>query len=352
MIPAGRGPKRGRDRLRRPVPGRRAAAWVLGIASLAVMLTAGAGAGAATSLAWRAAPRAPLTAPSYGQIDLSCVSSGFCLALSPAGRAATWDGSWHSAPRLPSSVGSVAQVSCVRTSFCVAVASSATTARTNNYAIVWGGSSWRAPVRLYTVRSQAGFYSSLHGVSCTSTTFCMTSGGGESFEWNGRAWTGHRGVISGTDGNGVIACASRSFCVNLHDGSPNVWNGSAWRYVRSEPLRATIPGASGFFTQLACGSASFCVGVGVHEGAAVWNGSRWRFPGGLARTASSSVSCASAGFCVASAHASQATLLWNGSRWSALSGFALGSHASVACGRVGSCVAVGPSGATAVLSRA
>jgi hypothetical protein len=321
------------------------------VAAVAAALIAGGTAGAAGSLAWRTAPRALLTAPKYGQINLSCVASGFCIAVSPAGRSATWDGSWHAAPSLSSSVGSVAEVSCVDSSFCVAVASSGTSARTNNYASVWNGTSWRAPVKLYTVKTQAGFYTSLHGVSCTSTTFCMTSGGGESFEFNGTTWTGHRGVISGTDGNGVIACASRSFCVNLHDGSPNTWNGSSWRYTRSEPLSDTIPGVAGFFTQVSCGSAAFCVGVGVEEGAVVWNGARWSISGGLAKTASRSVSCASAVFCVATSHTSHATLVWNGSSWGALPGFPLGPEANVSCGRAGSCVAIDNSGATAALSR-
>jgi hypothetical protein len=319
------------------------------VAGLAAALVTGT-AGAARSLAWHTEPRAPLTAPKDGQIDLSCVASGFCIAVSSAGRAATWDGSWHSAPSLSSRVGYVVEVSCVDQSFCVAVASSSTTARTNNYAIIWTGTSWRAPVKLYTVKSQAGFYTSLHGVSCTSTTFCMTSGGGESFEFNGNMWTGHRGVISGTDGNGVIACASPSFCANLHDGSPNTWNGSTWRYVRSEPLSAAIPGVAGFFTQVSCGSALLCVAVGVEEGAVVWNGSRWTIAGGVAKTASGSVSCASAVFCVATSHTSHTTLVWNGSSWSAVSGFPLGSEPNVSCGRSGSCVAVNKSGATAVLS--
>jgi len=320
------------------------------VAVVVAALIAGGSAGAAGSSVWRTAPRAPLTAPKYDQINLSCVAGGFCMAVSPAGRSATWDGSWHAAPSLSSSVGSVVAVSCVDPSFCVAVASSGTAARTDNYAIVWSGTAWRSPVKLYTVKTQAGFYTSLHGVSCTSTTFCMTSGGGESFEFNGNTWTGYRGVISGTDGNGVIACASRSFCVNLHDGSPNTWNGSSWRYVRSEPLSDTIPGVAGFFTQVSCGSAALCVGVGVEEGAVVWNGARWSISGGLAKTASGSVSCASAVFCVATSHTSHATLVWNGSSWGALPGFPLGSEANVSCGRAGSCVAVDNSGATAVLS--
>ncbi len=320
------------------------------VAALAAALIALSTAAAAGSLVWRTAPRAPLTAPKYGQINLSCVASGFCIAVSSAGHAATWDGSWHGAPSLSSSVGFVVQVSCVASSFCVAVASSGNTARTNNYAIVWTGSSWRSPVRLYTVKTQAGLYSALHGVSCTSRTFCMTTGGSESYEFNGKTWTGHRGVISGTDGNGVIACASPTLCVNLHDDSPNTWNGSTWAYVRSQPLDDTIPGVVGFFTQLSCGSAVLCVGVGVQEGAVVWNGTRWSIAGGLAKTASRSISCASASFCVATSHASHASLLWNGSSWGALSGFPLGAEASVSCGRPGSCVALANSGATAVLS--
>lgn len=319
------------------------------VAALATALVAISTVGAAGSLVWRTAPRAPLTAPKYGQINLSCVASGFCLAVSSAGRSATWDGSWHAAPNLSSSVGFVVQVSCVEASFCVAVASSGTSARTNNYAIVWNGKAWRAPVKLYTVASPAGLYSTLHGVSCTSATFCMTTGGGESYEFNGKTWTGHPGVISGTDGNGVIACASRRLWVNLHDDSPNTWNGSSWAYLRSEPLNDTI-GVSGFFTQLSCGSAALCVGVGVEQGAVVWNGTRWSIAGGVARTASRSISCAGASFCVATSRASHRTLLWTESSWSALSGFRLGAQASVSCGRPRSCVAVANSGASAVLS--
>jgi hypothetical protein len=222
-------------------------------ASIAVFVVAVAmGAVAAGAvLHWELAATAPLRAAQNESISLSCVAGGFCPAVTPAGRTASWDGSWHDAPRIHVSGGYGADVSCVEASFCVAVADAGSKVRVVNYAVIWSGAAWQTPVKLYAVDGEAGLYSSVRGVSCTRRTFCMTIGGGDSYEFDGAAWSPHPGVLSGTDGNAVIGCASRSFCMNLHDSSPNISDGSSWRHVSAEPLSAGV----------ACVSAESCLAL-------------------------------------------------------------------------------------------
>lgn len=294
-------------------------------------------------------PSADLTQPLTG---LSCTPSGFCLAVDSAGRTFVWSGSWHAAPRISRSAGYVLGVSCVNRSFCVATGSEGTTASSSSYAVTWSGARWGAPVRLYHGSGEAALYGTIRNVSCTSTSFCIAVGAQVgSMVFNGSRWTRHVGSTSGTDGQGVVGCSSSRFCIDIHDDFANYWNGSSWRWNLSNSTYTTgaIPDMNGFAFGISCVRTSFCVAAAGAEAPLVWNGTTWRFAprrlgvgGGFA-----SVSCTSTTFCVAGGQAGRAAA-WNGSTWAFTSPLHLpDAPVLVSCSKVGSCLAVSADGSSA-----
>jgi hypothetical protein len=308
---------------------------------------------ASGALTWRSVPG---YAPASGQgqvTSLSCAGVGFCLAVGVTGRAGVWDGSsWHAAPSISRSVAHVGGVSCVTSSFCVAIGSSSTMARTVNYTITWTGTSWQAPVKLYTDVGQEGEYDLVHGVSCTSTHFCMALGNVGSFVWNGTEWSKRDGATGGTDGNGVLSCASSGFCANIHDNLPDYWNGSAWRWSsgNAESLGNAIPRDDGFMSELSCASATFCVAVGTRTKPLIWDGYTWLYSTVSGRApALTSVSCTTPSFCVATSSTTGLALEWDGASWTPTSALGLGRLPTVvSCSATNRCLAVTDTGASAV----
>jgi len=318
-------------------------------ATLTVALTAvAASASAAGTPTWKPAGNAPVSVNQNGG-SLSCTADGFCLAVGVSGRTATWDGSWHLAARMDPRVTGVTAVSCVTPSFCVAVAASGTKKRTINYAIVWTGHGWQAPVDLAEVQGPEGYYTYVQGVSCTSATFCMAVGSAldSSAVFDGTRWTRHPGAVTGTDGDARVSCASRSFCVDLHDFYPNYWNGSSWRWTTSEPQSTAIL-TSSFFFDVSCPSASFCVATS-QQGAAMWNGRDWQLGSAGAKAVTQQVSCSSSSFCVATAGGEAPPYAWNGSAWTPTAALGLGNtHTTVSCWAAGRCLLLAGSGASLI----
>jgi len=173
---------------------------------------------------------------------------------------------------------------------------------------------------------------SLAGVSCVSSTFCMAVGGLSSTEaerWNGTSWSivASQNVTTNDSFSGV-ACTSPTFCMAVGYSSQNpepsptsalaeLWNGTMWTVV---PV-PTAPGNS-FLEGISCVSATRCTAVGQNDGGTLvltWNGASWSIvpsPNGGGRLYG--VSCISTTFCAAVGFSgSQAvTELWNGSSWS------------------------------------
>ena len=136
----------------------------------------------------------------------------------------------------------------------------------------------------------------LGGVSCVGTSFCVAVGyiSGTSTDktliqkWNGTSWATLSSPHPGTGSFlNAVSCASTSFCMAVGNygtgtASPTLvekWNGSKWSMVTS-PNPGT-PAANGL-TGVSCPSATFCLAVGVgHTGASEgtfadkWNGTTW-----------------------------------------------------------------------------
>jgi hypothetical protein len=285
--------------------------------------------------------------------NLSCIRDGFCLTVSLTGQSAVWDGSsWRLAPSISHAVAFVSGVSCVTSSFCVAIGSSSTTKRTVNYAVTWTGSSWQAPVELYTDVGEGGEYDLVHGVSCTSTSFCMVLGNVGSLVWDGAGWSKRNGATGGTDGNGVLSCASSRFCANIHDNLPNYWNGSSWHWAsdETESLGEAIPRDDAFISELSCASATFCVAVDTRTTPLIWDGHTWLYSTVSGRApALTSVSCTTASFCVATSSTTGLALEWDGASWTPTSPLGLSRLPTiVSCGATERCLAVTDEGASAV----
>jgi hypothetical protein len=318
---------------------------------------------------WRA--RLGLVAVS-GLVGVGLVSIG---TPSPA-RAAGPAWSAASSPNvLELTNGELRGVSCVSSSFCMAVGDYDYAAG-QTFAEVWNGSTWSI------VPSAAKDIGNLlFGVSCVSASFCTAVGQYSTSAspgvartlietWNGSSWSLATSPDKGADGNFLqgVSCASASSCTavgfyRLASGIDatlaEVWNGSTWSIVPSRD-RGTGGSSLGGVT---CLSPDACTAVGSYtalpNGTAetlveTWNGTSWstvpspgKFQSGSGLNA---VSCISASSCTAVGVGNGETLVasWNGTAWSTVSspngGTASNYLSGVSCVTASFCSAVGTAG--------
>jgi hypothetical protein len=222
----------------------------------------------------------------------------------------------------------------------------------------------------------------LNGVSCLSTTSCVSVG------WykNGTVYSGLSEILAGTAwslasvatparGNfvtfpGEVSCASATSCMLVgehYTRTPallaETWNGSAWTIAASaNPVGAK----SSWLGDVACPGPTFCMTVGqetLTSGkkraiARQWNGASWGpiavpAPAHARTSELGGLACASTTSCVAVGDYQKAspTMLtyaaaWNGSTWKILpaasaSGESRTIFNAVACPTTTFCVAVG-----------
>ena len=218
---------------------------------------------------------------------VSCISSSFCVAVGHGegyglGRhrsqtlIESWDGaSWSVAPSPNPGIGnSLGGVSCVSSSFCVAVGSYAgITFDFRTLVESWDGSTWSV---VPSPNPNLGTYDVLNSVSCVSATYC--SAVGEYYDgnnevtliesWDGSTWSvvpspnpgEYRNTLNG------VSCASPTFCVaaGYYGAGPSQafiesWDGASWTVVPSPS-----PGTSSLLFGVSCASASACVAVGAY----------------------------------------------------------------------------------------
>jgi hypothetical protein len=225
--------------------------------------------------AWAVVP-SPDPSPDVQLLAVSCASADYCMAVgtysttigSPAlNLVETWNGtSWSVAPS-PNSGSESEQlegVSCVSSTFCVAVGDTSV----GGFVADWSGSAWTDTLDL----GSAGDFG---GVSCTSTTFCAAAGLGPSGQslvemWNGTSWTSTPTPSPGTEGSPLqaISCVNSTSCVAAgnSDGTREEsnlvmsWDGTSW-VVPSQP---TVGNA--YLTGVSCTGTTRCVAVGAQSG--------------------------------------------------------------------------------------
>lgn len=178
-----------------------------------------------------------------------------------------------------------------------------------------------------------------NSVDCLSARFCMAVGASIA-TWNGVTWRDQALPAAPNRGEniqwGPVACASSTFCVaggsyfgrwsSYAEAEVATWNGRKWRDYE---LAAKLNVFNADTDSVACVSPSFCVAAGnytsqtnspTYSGAfvATWNGRAWRdhaLTGGPGNLGVTSVSCASATFCVAGDGGGAYVWTWNGTHW-------------------------------------
>lgn len=192
---------------------------------------------------------------------VSCTATTNCEAVGvdTAGTLAEhWNGSAWAAQTVPASVKGLTGVSCLSTSFCLAV-------NTGGQSTVWNGSTWSAAETAADVEA--------YSVACTSTTSCEAVGyspgyGAAAERWNGSTWTYQSIPVSSEEDLFAVSCASAASCTAtgqaLSGGSEyplaEYWNGSYWGVqTTTEPSGAF----NASFEGVSCATATTdCTAVG------------------------------------------------------------------------------------------
>jgi hypothetical protein len=207
-------------------------------------------------------------------------------------------------------------VGCTTQSLCMAVGWW-TIEPENSLAMLWNGSTWMMKTVPDSSDTDDNF---LNSISCVTTSFCIAVGDADGQvidKWNGTTWSI---VSTGTNGarNGV-RCRSTSFCIAVDaQGNSTVqtlverWNGS----TRSTMPSPNISGSpANFLETVSCTGTTFCMAGGNYIGSGStqltltedWTGGAWAVvpsPNPSSTTdAISSVSCTKAtsggNFCLA-----------------------------------------------------
>ena len=216
--------------------------------------------------------------------------------------------------------------------------------------------SWVVPCRLECSGS--------HGVSCTSSRFCLAVGGPVAKRWNGSSWSAvpvPPGLRFATVScRAVHGCAAGGATNSAY--APGWWNGRSWATRIIADTSGYDPQSEGpGITGISCTWVKFCVAIGGDGANAPvafqWNGRRWisrsngaldtyhyGFPG--------PISCAATNACTAvdsNSGSGTYSYFFNGSRWS-LSGTLPEANVSestadtvngVSCVSARACMAVG-----------
>jgi hypothetical protein len=212
-------------------------------------------------------------------------------------------------------------LSCTSPSFCLAVGMTAANRNKPTYS-VWNGSSWSPAARAAV--PAGSFRSSLAAVSCLSPTFCVAAGSSDpggrqqiralAEVWDGTTWTVARVRLRVTSESGVgVSCATRAACMATWGDSFTAlarwWDGTSWRKApfagpgRPEDERSILG--------VSCPSATSCTAVGSRHTDADgivplierWNGQRWSIQApalpGMGHAQLSDVSCTAPTVCTA-----------------------------------------------------
>lgn len=290
---------------------------------------------------------------------VSCSAADACMAVGGSFRfldslAEQWDGrSWQ--VRRTGQLDELAAVSCPSAARCMAVGRFVSPAdRVATLAQEWDGRSWRQ-------RRTPGPAASgpLSDVSCVRSSFCMAVGGsflGVIERWNGRRW---RLVTTGRFPLDSVSCASAARCMAVGDTGPWAWNGRRWR-----PVRPATPAGSESVRlhDLSCPAAARCIAVGDYFTgtrftknftlAEEWNGRRWRIlatpnPGNDTFDTLAAVDCAGPSSCIAvgryfdNSGGHNLAERWNGRAWQPQTPPGPTGLLDVSCPAAAWCMAVG-----------
>jgi hypothetical protein len=270
--------------------------------------------------------------------DVSCVGSSYCLAVGTA--AATWNGQyWKLLPKPAAPKGTIQEfmnaVSCPEMNDCVVVGGFESKSARFTLAENWNGSTWSA-MDVGTVTN-----AELDGVSCPTSEWCMATGAtyqGTAYQALAATWNGPDGTdwtvmtvpnMSTTASSiGHLSCASSTVCVGMAS-TPEVWNGQSWTGLSTTPYQvddvSCLPGDT---TAECTYLGTYGIGKSFYSDTLQYNGSSWNSVGSSSGNVAivngpSAYACASATACFAVGqrylHSTGADLtyseLWNGNIW-------------------------------------
>jgi Fibronectin type III domain len=177
-------------------------------------------------------------------------------------------------------IASVDGVSCPSASFCTAVGwYNDTSGNQDPLLLTRSNGTWtaaQAPLPADATKP----YATVDGVSCPSTAFCTAAGWyndtsgytvGMLLTWSGGTWTAAQaplpaGFASATTVSSVsgVSCPSTSYCIAGGGFTPNggtllTWSGGAWTTAQT-PVPATS--LNSYVSRVSCPSATFCAAAG------------------------------------------------------------------------------------------
>ena len=264
-------------------------------ASATYCVAVGGSDGQAASELWNGQTWQPLTTQNAGGpasllYSVDCLSATDCMAVGYGWPnddqentlVERWNGHDWRLLRTPPHSYEVEQslnaVSCLGTTWCMAVGEAFGPQRPRPLAVQWNGTRW---LKVATPRTG----SSLSGLSCTSPANCIAVGGytnaagrqmktlGE--QWNGTSWQVLTTMNPGS-GNSLssVSCPTAANCVAVGSGLAEQWNGSTWQ---------ALPAPSAGLVSVSCPAASSCLAVGGKSSrpdhltlAESWNGTAWQ----------------------------------------------------------------------------
>lgn len=218
-----------------------------------------------------------------GELEaISCPTASSCVAVDNFGNAVVERaGVWG--PATPVAPTSMWGISCASTTFCVAIGL--------NFVVTYNGTSWSAPKVIDTTPVPH-----LWQISCPTTTFCgIVNALGYFFTYTAGTWAGHGRVdVNDLDS---ISCPSPTMCMTIDPlGVVSRWNGTTW--TSSQVLDAELAGLE--VEQVSCPSTTFCAATS-DDRVADWHGTSWStstqlvsYPNDLLN----GLACGTAGSCV------------------------------------------------------
>ena len=308
-------------------------------------------------------------ARALGAVLLVLSSTALAIALLPATDAAGAPLSWSITPSpnpSPPGYGNYLDgVSCVSSTFCVAVGTFSNGSTNQALVDTFDGTSWSIT---QSPNIEGSSYNVLEGVSCVSPTFCVAVGTlVETFD--GTSWS----VTQNSSGIGLegVSCVSPTFCVavgTFSNGSTNqalveTFDGTSWSITQSPN---PSDNENSLLSAVSCVSPTFCVAVGhsvnfsvTHAQALVetFDGTSWSItpsPNGSGNLSGLfGVSCTSPNSCVAVGWSDGASLVetFDGISWSVVTSANApggGYLEGVSCSSSLSCVAIGYASGTLV----
>lgn len=266
-----------------------------------------------------------------GLTDISCVGSSFCVAVDGTGNAVVFSsGSWATPDPVDPGEDLVA-VSCSSTTFCMAYDAD------GNY-LTYDGVSWTTPAAM-----NDGYWSELLAVgsslTCVETDFCMAvleteDGVGDTFDtvavYTGTNWDGN-GTSASEDGSApVVSCASESYCVAIGPGGDETdWADGQW----SDSVHTQL----GDDPPLDCVATDDCLAFSGTS-AFTYDGTTWTAIGTVKGAAPETISCASTTFCLATG--ASTAYIWSGTSWSLPTTLHAPQPSRISCGADDTCMGV------------